>query len=106
MNNKAFENFINQDYKALSDWISNLNPYEFTFVATLIGGVIAPFLNTNQQNSLGNFFEQLGQTLETIAAQAQTVAAWQQNHNPNNNCQAEINKLKEQLEKIMKNLNT
>lgn len=85
MNNKAFENFMNQDFKSLSDWFSTLNPYEFTFVATIIGGVIAPILNTSQQNSLGNFFEQIGQTLETISSQAQTNIQYRQNTQNNSN---------------------
>jgi len=100
MNNNAFDNFINQDFKGLSEWFSNLNPYEFTFVATIIGGIIAPLLTTAQQNSLGNFFEQLGQTLETISAQAQTNSAYNQNNQVNNNScnyNNEINKLKEQI---------
>lgn len=102
MNNKAFENFINQDFKGLSDWFSNLNPYEFTIVATIIGTAIAPILTTAQQNSLGNFFEQVGQTLETIGAQAQTNAVWANNQNSSNN--KDIEELKIQLEKIKRNI--
>ncbi len=107
MDNKAFENFINQDFKGLSDWFSTLNPYEFTFVATIIGGVIAPLLNTSQQNSLGNFFEQIGQTLETISSQAQTVSAWQQanqQNNNSNNCVNDINNLKMEIEKLRRKI--
>lgn len=73
MDNDAFNNFINQDYEGLSNWISTLNPYEFAFIASLAGFLIAPFLTTNQQNSVGNFFEQIGQTLLTIGSQAVVV---------------------------------
>ncbi len=104
MNNNAFDNFINQDFKGLSEWINTLNPYEFTLVATIIGAAICPLLTTPQQNSLGNFFEQLGQTMETISAQAQTVNAYLQNKtNQNNsscNYEEEINILKSQIERL------
>ncbi len=107
MNNDAFKNFMNQDFKGLSDWFSTINPYEFTFVATIIGSVIAPLLNTPQQNSLGNFFEQLGQTLITIAGQSQVVNQRNQNNQQqNNSCNNdEINNLKEQLEILKRKIN-
>lgn len=73
MDENSFDNFMNQDFSHLADWIYSLNPYEFTSMATLIALLIAPTLSINQQNSLGNFFEQIGQTFLTIAAQNQTV---------------------------------
>lgn len=109
MNNNAFKNFMNQDFKSLSDWVSTLNPYEFTFVATFIGAAIASILNTAQQNSIGNFFEQLGQTLETISAQAQTNNQWiqnqQQKNNPNKNYEKDIDDLKIQIERLKRKIN-
>lgn len=73
MNNKAYDDFMAQDFKGLSNWIYSLNPYEFTLISTLIGFIICPSLSINQQNSLGNFFEQIGQTMLTISSQSQTV---------------------------------
>lgn len=73
MNNDAYSQFVNQDFKNLACWIYSLNGYEFTLVASLIAFLIAPPLSINEQNSLGNFFEQIGQTLLTIAAQNQTI---------------------------------
>jgi hypothetical protein len=73
MNNDAYSKFVNQDFKNLACWIYSLNGYEFTLVATLVAFLIAPPLSINEQNSLGNFFEQMGQTLLTIAAQNQTI---------------------------------
>jgi len=73
MINDAYEDFMSQDFSCLADWIYSLNAYEFTLVATLIGFIIAPSLSINQQNSLGNFFEQIGQTLLTITSQNQTI---------------------------------
>lgn len=73
MENECFDNFINQDFKSFSSWLFTLNPYEFTFFATLIGFVISPSLTINEQNSLGNFFELLGQVILTINAQGTTL---------------------------------
>ena len=73
MSNDSYKNFINQDFIELAKWMYSFNGYELTIVATLVGILIAPSLSINQQNSLGNFFEQIGQTLLTIAAQNQTV---------------------------------
>lgn len=73
MTNDAYDKFVNQDFKNLASWIYSLNGYEFTLIATLVAFLISPPLSINEQNSLGNFFEQMGQTLLTIAAQNQTI---------------------------------
>ena len=73
MDKNAYNDFINQDFSTLAKWIYNFNGYEFTLVATLIAFLIAPGMSINEQNALGNFFEQMGQTLLTIAAQNQTI---------------------------------
>ena len=69
MENEAFEKFVDQDFNDLAKWMYSLNAYEFIFIATLVGTLIAGNLTINQQNSLGNFFEQIGQTLLTIGTQ-------------------------------------
>ncbi len=107
MDNKSFENFMNQDFKGFSEWLNTLDPYEFTIIATLIGFAIAPFITTSQQNSLGNFFEQLGQTLETISAQGQTINTLQQNNQQANNfnsCNDDINNLKLEIERLKRKI--
>ena len=57
----------------LNKLILNLNPYEITTLAFIIGIIASEGLDYNQQQSLGNFFEQIGQTLLTIGAQAQNL---------------------------------
>lgn len=71
--NEKFEKFVSQDFNDIAKWLNSLNAYEFTLIATGIGVIIAKGLTINQQNSVGNFFEQVGQTLLTIGAQNQTV---------------------------------
>ncbi len=107
MDNNAFNDFMNQDFSALSNWINTLNAYEFASIATLIGLAIAPTLSINQQNSLGNFFEQIGQTLLTIAAQNQTVKHKSKQQSPVQkgsieDVEDEINKMKEELIQLRK----
>lgn len=73
MDNNEFQKFANQDFCSLSEWLFSLDAYQFSLVATLMGFVISPTLTINQQNSLGNFFQLLGQVILTINAQAVTV---------------------------------
>lgn len=55
---------------AFVDLLLSLNEYELTILGFAIGTLLAPTITVNQQNSLGNFFELIGQTLLTINAQA------------------------------------
>lgn len=64
------ENDINPVAK-LSNMLLELNAYEFNLVAMLIGYIIAQDLDAYAQSSMGNFFESLGQVLETIGSQNQ-----------------------------------
>lgn len=68
-----YQKFINQDFDSFSNWLFSLNAYEFSLIASIIGFVISPPLTINQQGSLGNFFELLGQVILTINAQNTTL---------------------------------
>lgn len=90
MNNEAFKNFMNQDFKSFSNALFSLNAYEFTLLGTIIGFAISPTLTTNQQNSLGNFFDLVGQVLMTVNAQNITIAqAQRKNSNFKRNFQSD-----------------
>lgn len=69
MNNCAFENFINQDYNLLAKWLKSVNSYEFALYGVVAAFLIAPTLNANEQNSLGNWLEEIGQILLVISSQ-------------------------------------
>lgn len=73
MDNKYFEEFSNYDFKGFSNWLFGLNSYEFSFIASLLGFLISPSLNLNEQNSLGNFLELLGQVILMINSQWVTI---------------------------------
>lgn len=96
MYSEHFEKFINQDFPSFSDWLFSLDPYEFTMISVVAGFLISPMLTVNQQNSLGNFFETLGQILLTVNAQTTTL---QQASNSKyiKNLESEISKLKKEL---------
>lgn len=55
----------------LSNMLLELNAYEFNLVAMLLGYIIAEDLGSYAQSAMGNFFESVGQVLETIGAQNQ-----------------------------------
>ena len=55
---------------AFIDLLLSLNEYELSILSFAIGVLLASTITINQQNSLGNFFELIGQTLLTINAQA------------------------------------
>lgn len=103
MNSKQYENFVNQDYTSFADWLFSLNAYEFTLISTAIGFAISPALTVNQQNSLGNFFELLGQVILTINAQNVTLAQAKA-INPNVNPGFETGSIEEELLRIKQEL--
>ena len=55
---------------AFVNMLLSLNEYELTILGCAIGLILAPTITINQQNSLGNFFELIGQVLLTVNAQA------------------------------------
>lgn len=65
MDNNQTPNSVNR----LSDLLLKLDAIDFTLVATIIGYVIGIGQSSLAQSSLGNFFEQVGQTLETLGSQ-------------------------------------
>lgn len=79
-----------------SNWLDSIPPYEFSLSATIIAYIIAPFLGVGAQNALGNWFEQLGQIILTISAQASATPT-------TNEYQALLNQV-ERLENELKDL--
>ncbi len=101
----------------LSKLLLSLNPYEFTALSVILGYVFSNDLNSNEIQSLGSFFESIGQTMYTIGMQMQTLAGNGRNtttleSNMNQNgYQDAINILKNKINNIeeiiegLKNLN-
>lgn len=59
----------------LSELLLTLNPYEISTFAFILGVVLSNGLNFNQLNSIGNFYELIGQTILTIQSQSQLQAS-------------------------------
>lgn len=67
-------NKINKnDFKSLASTLNSLNPVEFVTLGCIISIIMCECLNPNEQNTLGNFLEMIGQILITSYAQATTV---------------------------------
>jgi len=66
-------NFLNEtiekNFTSFSEWIFSLSGLDYTIAATTIAILLSTKLNSNQQNSVGNFFFLIGQALITMNAQ-------------------------------------
>lgn len=71
----------------------NIPPGPFAILANLIGIAFAKNLNSDQQNSLGNFFMSIGQSMATFNAQQ----SLQQSQADNQRMYDQIQLMKEQL---------
>ena len=67
-------NNINKDQiLSYSKILSNLSPLEFASLGCIISIILIELLNANEQNTVGNFLELVGQVLLTSYAQASIV---------------------------------
>lgn len=57
----------------LNDLILSLNPFELATLGFVFGIILSEGLDYNKQQALGNFIEQIGQTMLTIGAQGQNL---------------------------------
>lgn len=73
MDDDVIKNFINFDYTSLSKYLKKLSPIEVASLGSLIGILLIPSLNQNEQNALGNFLELIGQVLLSSASQAELI---------------------------------
>lgn len=69
----------------MNNFPPNIHPTTYNLIAVAVGLVLVGDLNANEQNSLGNWFELLGQYLETNAAQQQLIESRIENSNLNIN---------------------
>ncbi len=82
-----------------SNWLNSIPPYEYSLYGTILAYIIAPLLSTNAQNALGNWFEQVGQIILTISAQASATPT----SDEYNNLLQEIDNLKEEIKRLKEN---
>jgi len=96
-NTDGLYEFGDMSCNAFVDLLLSLNEYELSILAFAIGILLAPTITTSQQNSLGNFFELIGQTLLTINAQ-------KINLQPNAPSRLQLNEKIKRLEREIRNL--
>ena len=87
--------------------IEDYSPGELVSLATTLGIIIAKRNNLGQQNVVGNFIQQIGQHILTIAAQAAIIEAQQVDPNAIGitDLQNQIDDLKKYVEDLQANMN-
>ncbi len=93
--NNSFNQNIENNFSSFTEWLFSLSGLDFTIAATTIAILISSKLDTNEQNSIGNFFFLIGQVLITIDSQNITRNA--KINNPENLTMDELNKKIEYL---------
>ena len=97
-NNNPYNEFQDVDYNGLLDYFATLSGEEYLVITSLLALAIARSVSTSsKQNSLGNFFIQIGQSIITITAQDLT-------NNPNTTSN-KLNYLYQEIEQIKRRLN-
>ncbi len=96
MTQKEIEDLVNkQNLKNLTSIILKLSPFEFVTLGTIVGYILSVNLTINEQNSLGNWFELVGQIILTFNAQGSI------NIPPSPKDYLDLKKKVEDLEKII-----
>lgn len=62
------------DFKEEASFLQEFDATEMVIFATIVAILMANNLSTNEKNSVGNFFIQIGQTLLTIASQENLIS--------------------------------
>ena len=96
---EIINNINKQQIVNYSKILSKLSPIEFVSLGYIISLTLIEILNPNEQNTIGNLLELIGQTLLTSYAQSSVI-------NPNYNSVStnQYNKLKFEVELIKKDI--
>lgn len=71
--NDFFKNINKDNVINFSNFLYNLSPIEYISLGCISAIIISNYLNPNEQNTLGNFLEMIGQILLTSYAQSSVV---------------------------------
>lgn len=84
-----------------------MNPYTFTGSAVVIGLYLNNELTPEEQNSIGNWLQLIGLTVQTYASQVANLESEKENSDKNNNCNNTMNldTLSKAIDKIKEELN-
>ena len=64
----------------MNDFLSNISPVSYSTSAVILANILAEGLSIDEQNTIANWFELVGQTMITNAGQQQLI---QDNKNDN-----------------------
>lgn len=88
------------NFSNFSKWLSSLSANEFVLAAIFTGFVVTQGLNYEEQNSIGNWLECVGQIILTLSAQNQLLSPSDPNIiNKINNLQKQIDEIKNKCNK-------
>ena len=82
LNDNQNNNSSSFNFKEFASWLFSLSGLDFSIIGSITGVLIASNLSVNEQNTIGNFLELVGQVLLTI--NAQEITRLTNIQNPNN----------------------
>lgn len=85
--------------------VFNMGPYSFTTSAFIIGIILVQQLSIEEQDSIGNWLQLIGLTMQTYASQKITLTASDDSSKQDNGCDVEtlkktIKNIEEQLDRL------
>lgn len=92
-----YDSFKDMSCSNFFEYLLTLSSNELSLLAIGLGFLFSNNLTINQQNSLGNFFELMGQVLLTISAQSMELVP---DHPTRFELQQQINNLKQEIEQL------
>ena len=86
----------------------NIDPYSFTTSAFIIGIILVQQLSSEEQDSIGNWLQLIGLTMQTYASQFSTLDTNKNKSTENDTCNIETQKkaiknIEKELDKLYKN---
>ena len=84
--------------------VFNVGPYSFTTSAFLIGLILSQKLFLEEQDSIGNWLQLVGLTMQTYASQQITIDASKFDSKDKSNDSSDIEKLKKTIKDIEEEL--
>ena len=84
--------------------VFNIGPYSFTTSAFLIGLLLVQELSIEEQDSIGNWLQLVGLTMQTYASQQITIDASKIDNKDKSNDGSDIEKLKKTIKDIEEEL--
>ena len=100
-NNFDYTQFSKMNCSYFIEYLLTLSPNELSLLAIGIGFILSNKIDTNQQNTLGNFFELIGQLLLTISAQNLNLYPYYSN---NIDLSTKVNILEKEIEILKKTI--